>query len=153
MSLKSNQPETLITPAEIPVAYAGGVYSLAHPLTSIATGLSTSAIDLLTSLTLGHRFKLISLAFVTTTVGADGEGDPALQVFNLEIGSTNVTGGVVTLNAAATNTIGKVTAGTAITALNEGSATDTISIEMADAGVAFASGAGYFVIMVQNLDG
>ncbi len=46
-----------------------------------------------------------------------------------------------------------MTSATAITALNEGSATDTISIEMAASGTVFTAGAGYFVITIQTLDG
>lgn len=150
MATKTSQVETLITPAEIPVASPGGVYQYIHPLTRLATDLSTAAIDLLTNFTPGHRFKLVKWAFVTTTAGT---GTSASQVFNLEIGTTNTTGGVLTLLLANTDTIGKITAATAITALNEGAATDTISIEMAASGTVFTAGAGYFVITIQNLDG
>jgi len=119
------------------------------PLTSLATGLSTSAIDLLTALTPGFRFKILGLEFVTTVAGT---GTDASQVFNLEIGGTNVTGGVLTLTLASQATIGTVTAATAITAANVGSATDTISLEMAADGTVFTAGAGYFVLKLQNLD-
>lgn len=151
MALKTSTVETLVTAAEIPVASPAGVYQYIHPLTSLVTGLSTAAVDLLTGFTPGHRFKLVKFAFVTTVAGT---GSGASQVFNLEIGSTNVTGGVLTLTLAnQQTTFGQVTAATAITALNEGTATDTISIEMAASGTVFTAGAGYFVITIQNLDG
>lgn len=125
-----------------------GMTMFVHPLTSLATGLSTSAIDILTGLTPGFPFKITSFAFVTTVAGT---GTSASQVFNLEIGTTNLTGGVLTLTLASQATIGTVTASTAITAANVGTASDTISIEMAASGTVFTAGAGYFVIGIQNL--
>ena len=150
MPLSTKQVETLLTPAEIPVKSPGGIYNFTHPLTSLATGLSTAAIDLLTNITLGHRFKLLGFTFVTTVAGT---GTSASQVFNLAISGVATTGGVLTLLLANTDTIGKDTAATAFTALNEGSATDTLSIKMAASGTVFTAGAGYFIIEVQNLDG
>lgn len=131
------------------IAAGVGIYTLTIPLTSLATGLSTAAIDLLTNLVPGYRFKLLSFSFVTTIVGA---GAGASQIFNLEIGATDTTGGVLTVTLASTNTIGAITAATAITAANVGSAADTLSVEMAAGGTAFTSGSGYFVIRVQNMD-
>lgn len=120
-----------------------------HPLASLATGLSTSAIDLLTDWTPGFAFKLLALEFATTIAGT---GTSASQVFNLEIGTTNVTGGVLTLALADTTPVGKVKAATAITAANTGTSTDTVSLEMAASGTVFTAGAGYFIIKYQNLD-
>lgn len=126
-----------------------GVSTVTIPLTSLATGLSTSAIDLLTNYTPGYRFKVLGFAFVTTVAGT---GTSASQVFNLEIGTTNLTGGVLTLTLASQATIGTVTSATAITAANVGTSTDTISIEMAAGGTVFTAGAGYFVLTIQNMD-
>lgn len=126
-----------------------GVQTITIPLTSLATGLSTSAIDLLTGYTPGYKFKILAFDFVTTVAGT---GSGASQTFNLEIGTTNVTGGALNVTLASTNTIGKLTEGSAITAANTGSATDTISIEMAASGTVFTAGAGYFVIKLQNMD-
>jgi len=126
-----------------------GVTPVTIPLTSLATGLSTSAIDLLTGYTPGFRFRIVSLEFVTTVAGT---GASASQTFNLEIGTTNVTGGVLTLTLASQATIGTITAATAITANNIGSSTDTISLEMAAGGTVFTAGAGYFIMELQNLD-
>lgn len=126
-----------------------GVQTITIPLTSLATGLSTSAIDLLTTYTPGYKFKLLGLGFVTTVAGT---GTSASQVFNLAISGTATTGGVLTLTLASQSTIGVVTSATAITALNTGSATDTISLKMAASGTVFTAGAGYFVIKLQNMD-
>lgn len=131
------------------IAAGVGVFTITIPLTSLATGLSTLAIDLLTALVPGYRFKLLSFDFVTTIVGA---GTGASQVFNLEIDATDVTGGVLTVTLASTNTIGAITSGTAITAANVGTAANNASIEMAAGGTAFTSGSGYFVIKLQNMD-
>lgn len=131
------------------IAAGVGISTLTIPLTSLATGLSTAALDLLTGYVPGYRFKLLAFDFVTTIVGA---GAGASQVFNLEIGAVNVTGGVLTVNLASTDTIGEITSGTAITAANIGTAADSISLEMAVGGTAFTSGSGYFVIRIQNMD-
>lgn len=131
------------------IAAGVGISTVTIPLSSLATGLSTAALDLLTGYVPGYRFKLMALDFVTTIVGA---GAGASQVFNLEIGSTNTTGGVLTVTLASTDTIGEITSGTAITAGNVGTAADAISLEMAAGGTAFTSGSGYFILRVQNLD-
>lgn len=126
-----------------------GIQTVTIPITSLATGLSTSAIDLLTAYTPGYKFKVLSFDFVTTVAGT---GTDASQTFNLEIGTTNLTGGSLNVTLASTDTIGKLTSGTAVTAANTGTASDTISIEMAASGTVFTAGAGYFVIRIQNMD-
>jgi hypothetical protein len=131
------------------IAAGVGVTTVTIPLTSLATGLSTSAIDLLTAYTPGYAFKILAFGFVTTVAGT---GAGASQVFNLEIGTTNVTGGALTVTLASTDTIGEVTSATAVTAANVGTASDTISIEMAAGGTVFTAGAGYFTIRIQNMD-
>lgn len=135
--------------ASTELAATVGVYKLSVPLTSLATGLSTSAIDLATSITIGHAFKVLSFEFVTTVAGT---GSGASQTFNLEIGTTNLTGGSLNVTLASTDTIGEVTSATAITAANTGAADATLSIEMAASGTVFTAGAGYFLITVQNMD-
>lgn len=153
MALETENIETVLTPGGdtyVPVKQGSGIYNLTIPLTSLVTGLGTSAVDVLTNLTVGHKFKLLSFDWVTTVAGT---GSGATQSFNLEIGTTNVTGGVVNPTLASTATIGSVTAGTAITANNVGSETDTLSIELAAGGTVFTAGGGYFRILVQNLEG
>jgi hypothetical protein len=131
------------------MAAGAGRSTITIPLSSLVTGLSTSAVDLLTNFTPGYKFKVLAFDFVTTVAGT---GTSASQTFNLEIGTTNVTGGSLNVTLASTDTIGKVTAGTAVTAANTGTAADTLSIEMAASGTVFTAGGGYFVITIQNMD-
>lgn len=132
------------------IAAGVGIHTITIPLTSLATGLGVLAIDLLTDYVLGYKFKLLSFDFVTTVVGA---GAGATQTFNLEIGAVDVTN-TLTVTLASTATIGAVTAGVPnpIVATNTGTAANTLSIEMAAGGTVFTSGAGYFVIKLQNMD-
>lgn len=51
-----------------------------------------------------------------------------------------------------TNTLGKVTSGTAVTAANTGSATDVLSVEVAASGTVFTAGSGVLLIRIQNMD-
>jgi len=98
--------------------------------------------DLITAFTPGFAGRFVSLAFCTQIVGV---GSGASVTINLEIGTTNVTGGVVTLNEAATTPAGEITAGTAITAANAFTATDTISAEIV-VGTAFTAGSGFLIV-------
>ena len=111
--------------------------------------MTTSAADLVTAYTPGFRFKVVGVDFATTTIGA---GAGASQTLSLAIGSTAVTGGVVNPTLTGTNTLGKLVAGTAVTAANIGTATDTISVKVAATGTVFTGGAGVLLIRVQNLD-
>lgn len=111
--------------------------------------LTTAAADLLTNYVLGYAFKILSISFATTTIGA---GAAASQVLNLEIGTTNVTGGILTITEAGTDTLGEVTPGTAITGGNTGTATDTLSIEVSAGGTEFTAGSGNILIKIQNMD-
>ncbi len=109
----------------------------------------TSAGDMVTTFVPGYRFKLIALDFVTSIAGT---GASASQLFNLEIGTTNVTLGVCTIVLADTSSVGEFIAGAAITGANIGTATDSFSIEQAASGTAFTAGAGTFIVTIQNLD-
>lgn len=131
------------------VAATVGVYNLVLPAPPNLSTLSTGGVDVATGIVLGHRFKIRQIEFITTLAGT---GASASLVFNLEIGTTNLTGGVLTLALADTDTIGKRTAATAVTANNVGTSTDAISLEVAAGGTAFTAGSGYFVIEVQNMD-
>lgn len=124
-----------------------GIQIISIPIQLAA--MTTSAADLLTGFTLGFRGQILSLAFQVTTLGT---GDAASQVLNVEIGTTDLTGGVLTLLLADATPLGKVTQATAITGANLFSATDTISIEVAASGTVFTAGAGNLLLRVQNLD-
>lgn len=68
---------------------------------------------------------------------------------NLEIGSTNVTGGVVAITSATATPRGKVLAGTAITANNTFDADDLVSVEVVVT-AAFVEGSGTIVITYEQ---
>jgi hypothetical protein len=124
-----------------------GVTTVAIPLQ--LASMTTAAADLMTNYTPGYAFELLSLEFITTTLGT---GASASQVLNLEIGTTNVTGGALTLLLADTDTLGKKKAATAITAANTGTAASTISVEVAASGTVFTAGAGFLLLKLRNMD-
>ena len=132
------------------IAAGVGVYSISFDA-NLAAGppAGTSAGDMVTAFIPGHKFKLIALDFVTSIAGV---GSSASQTYNLEIGTTNVTAGTCVVTEASTSAVGELTTGAAITGADEGSASDTISIEQAASGSAFTGGAGVFVVTLQNLD-
>lgn len=139
--------DSSLTNSSIPAG--AGVVPLTLPLTSLATGLSTSAVTLMNALTPGFNGVIKSLAFVTTVAGT---GTSASQTFSISVDATPETGGSLVLTLANQATIGTVTPATAITGLNVFGPTDTISLKMAAGGTAFTAGAGYFVVSLQNLD-
>jgi len=124
-----------------------GIQTVAIPLQ--LASMTTSAADLMTAYTPGYAFELLSLEFITTTLGT---GASASQVLNLEIGTTNVTGGVLTILLADTDVLGEKKAATAITAANVGTASDTISLEVAASGTVFTAGAGFLLLKLRNMD-
>jgi hypothetical protein len=137
-----------------PAGTTAGVSQIVFPVGDMGVNAganfgATTAGDVVTDFVPGYRFKLLALDFVNGSIA--GTGAAASAVCNLEIGSTNVTGGTCTVVLAGTDTIGELTAGTAITGLNIGSATDTFSIEKATSTV-FTAGEGAFVVTIQNLD-
>ena len=112
------------------------IVSIPIKLANLADG------DIATAFIPGFAGTILSAQFMVT--------DPAttaskLSTLNLEIGDTNVTGGVIALTSAKCTPLGKVTAGTAITAENVFTATDTISVE-ASSTTAFVEGEGVLMI-------
>lgn len=127
------------------LAIGVGIYEIAFPylLKDIADG------DLITNLIIGHKFKIISLKWVTTFAATTGSKDSDITV---EIGATTVTGIAIALDSddSTTDTLGVVTTSDA-DAANTGSATATVSI-IAASTVAFTEGSGVFLLEVQNMD-
>lgn len=95
--------------------------------------------DLVTGWTPGYAGRIVSLDWTTQIVGA---GAGASITMNAEIGTTNVTGGVVTITLATSTPAGTRIAGTAVTAANAFTDTDTISLEVV-VGTAFTAGSGF----------
>jgi hypothetical protein len=126
-----------------------GVYLLSVPITLASMG--TSAADLMTALPMPHRGKVVGTPYFVTAVAGTGTG--ATQTLNLEIGSTDVTGGTITITLASTSAIGELTTGAAVTAENEFEAGDTLSVEYAASGTVFTAGSGMLYIPIQNTEG
>ena len=105
-------------------------YSFSILLATIADG------DLVTAFTPGFS-GVITKFFATTTAKATTAAK--LSTLNVEIGTTNTTGGTIALTTAACDTLGKVVESSAFTALNIFTSTDTVSIEAAST-TAFAEG-------------
>lgn len=104
--------------------------------------------DVLTTMPIPHKFKILSVdAYVTQEVTTGAK----LSTLNVEIGTTNLTGGEVALTSANCATLGAKVAGSAVTAANTGAADATISIEAAST-TAFAEGQVMVVIGIQNMD-
>jgi hypothetical protein len=131
----------------------GGVYvltQLRQPKAPIVIGIPYNLADIangdiLTDYTPGFAGRIKKIAFAVTKPATTAA---KLATLNMEIGSTNLTGGVVALTSANCTPIGAVIAGSAITAANRFSATDTISIE-ASSVTAFVEGAGMVLITVE----
>lgn len=129
------------------IAAGVGISTIAFHINLAA--LTTSAADLVTTYVPGYAFKILAVDFAVTTVGA---GAGATQTINIEIGTTDLTGGVVNPTLANTATLGSLVAGTAVTANNVGTAASSISIEVAAGGTVFTSGQGSLLIKIQNMD-
>lgn len=121
-----------------------GVETIAIPITlaNIADG------DIVTTYTVGYKFKVLSASFLVTTAATTPAKGSTL---NLEIGTTNLAGGVITLTSANCTPLGNVVAGTAVTGDNTGSASATISVE-ASATTTFIEGEGLLLLRIQNMD-
>lgn len=113
---------------------------LNYPATAFANG------DMMTAWTPGYAGKIVKIEAVCT-VATSTTGKTA--TLNLEIGTTNLTGGVLVLDGTAAIAKGTVLAGTAITAGNTFTATDTISLE-ASSVTAFIEGEFTIIITLES---
>lgn len=122
--------------------YVRSIVSIPIKLNKLANG------DIVTTYTPGFAGVIEKVTFVTTDPATTGDKAATL---NLEIGTTNLTGGVVSLTSAAgggTLTLGKLTEGTAVTANNVFGASDTISVE-ASSVTAFVEGEGVLLVVIK----
>lgn len=104
--------------------------------------------DVLTSLPIPYNFRIESVdAYVTNEVTTGAK----TTTLNVEIGTINLTGGVLTVDSTTAATLGAKIAGTAVTANNTGIAGAAISIEAAST-TAHAEGQIVVVIVVTNTD-
>lgn len=104
--------------------------------------------DVLTTWTPGYKFKIVALDFFVSVAATTAA---KLTTLNAKIGVTATTGGAVALTSANCTPKGVKVAGSAITAANTGTAANTVSI-VASATTAFAEGAGWILLTIQNMD-
>lgn len=102
--------------------------------------------DVVTEIRPGVYGTIESFDFVT---GQPVTTAAKLASFNLEIDTTNVTGGVIALTSAAATPLGKMVAGSAITGANTLTPESKLSIE-ASSVTAFSEGAGFFLIRIRK---
>jgi Ca2+-binding RTX toxin-like protein len=114
------------------------ILSIPVKLSKIANG------DLLTEFTPGFPGRIVKVSFVIVDPVTTSD---KVATLNLEIGSTNVSGGVLSLTSANCGTLGAVVNATTITENNVFDADDTISIE-ASGVTAFAEGEGVLLIVI-----
>lgn len=96
----------------------------------------------------GHKGRILSMDYYAHTPATTAA---KLSTLTPSIGGVNVTGGVIALTTASADTRNEKTPGTAITANNSFSATDTITIT-ASATTAFVEGNGKIDVVLVNDD-
>jgi hypothetical protein len=138
----------LAVTAATTLAAGVGIYTLSFAAT-LPTG--TSAADRLMGFVPGHKFRILSFAYVVQVATA---GTGAARDWNLEISGVGVGSPVVTLPITIGNsaTVGAVVNSASISNANTGSAADTISLKVASGGTAYTAGSGTFILRIQNLD-
>jgi len=122
-----------------------GVFTLSIP---IVMSHVAAAGDILTTYTPGYKFKILKVDAVVSDPAT-----PASKAFdvNLEIDTTNLTGGVIQLTSANCSTQGTVIPGTPIGPNNVGTALQSFSVEASNV-VKFDSGQVSLLIKIQNMD-
>jgi hypothetical protein len=148
-STRENKPNLLVDSstgtASNAIAAGAGVYNVTFGPILLA-GITDA--DVITSWVPGHKFKILSISVINIVAVTTAAKATTL---NLEIGTTNLTGGAVALTSANMTPKGSVVAGSAITANNTGSATDAVSLE-ASSTTAFVEGSAIVQVVVQNMD-
>lgn len=130
------------------LAAGAGVTTVSIPVVLPIGG--TTAVDQLTAYTPGYKFKILGWHYVEAVATT---GTNSSRVYNMEIGTTDVGTVPSTLTiTTASAAVGRVIAGTAVSGANTGTASDTISIEVAASGTTHDAGSGAFVIRIQNMD-
>lgn len=109
---------------------------------------SVTAADIIAAVKFGFKFKIRRVFFLADTPVTTGAKAATLTP---KIGTTALTGGVVALTSANCTPMGAQVAGSAVTAANTGSATDTITVT-ASAVTAFSEGSGTLYLEVQNME-
>lgn len=122
---------------------ANDVMTLAFPINLASI---TTAMDVVTDFRPGVDGVIEDICFVTNAPVTTAS---KLATLNLEIGTTNVTGGTVALTSAACTPMGKVVQGADITANNTLTRESKISLE-ASSVTAFAEGSGTVFVRIRK---
>jgi len=140
-----NSPSLTIEFKEKPIRVSGEITSSQVISLPISLAAITADGDVVTDWTPTFAGTIKKVAFqVTVPVTTAAKA----ATLNLEINAVDVTGGVVALTSANATPLGKVIAGTAVTANNTFDANDTVSVE-ATGVTAFAEGEGTLLITVE----
>jgi hypothetical protein len=133
--------------ASILLAARGGQGAVSSgSIVSIPVQLSTIAATTVNAFTPGFAGTITAVQFVNTVAATTAAKAATL---GLKIGSTAVTGGAVALTSANQTPLGNVVAGSAVTALNTFTSTDTISV-VGSGITAFVEGAGVLLISLAS---
>lgn len=120
----------LFTPEEYQALGTPVVLTFHQKLAKLANG------DIVTTITPGFAGRIVKWYAIVTDPATTGS---KLATLNIEIGTTDLTGGTLALTSANMTPLGAVVAGAAITAGNYFGAADTLSIEAASV-TAFVEG-------------
>lgn len=101
-----------------------------------------------TAYTPGFKFKVLGGTFAVNKPVTTGS---KLTTLTLKIGSTAVTGFSIALTSANCTPIGALVQSSSVTALNTGTASDTITL-VAGSTTAFVEGSGTLFLKIQNMD-
>jgi len=118
----SDMDVRIFTPTEAAAMMEGGFSLWSHDvnLDTVVAG------DIITTMTPGFAGRIVKVWAVVTEVVTTASDAASI---NWEIGTTNLTGGVIALTSANATPLGATIDGSAITAANWFSATDTLSVE------------------------
>jgi hypothetical protein len=130
--------------ASATLAAGVGVMTVSLPLVLSKLGNA----DVLTAYVPGYAFKILSATVAVTSPVTTAAKAATLTP---KITGVAITGGVVALTSANCTPLGALVAGTAVTALNTGAATDSITIT-GSAVTAFVEGEAVLLLKLQNLD-
>lgn len=137
----NNEVRTVLLASKSTAGYVNNYSILSIPI-DLASISSTG--DVLTEFVPGFAGRIVKVSFAVTKPTTDTSANVAL---NLEIGTTNVSGGVITLTHTNCATLGTVINGTPITGNNIFGNTDPISVE-ATVTASFSDGQGVLLIVL-----
>lgn len=138
-----------IIPVCLVTRTSSGITGLAKAYTHLCFPVELKNLDngeVVTDFIPGFAGKIKKVAYIAHTPATTADKTATLT---MEIETTAVTGGQVDLTTVACGTMGKVTAGSAITAANSFTATQKVSILAANTAAPFIEGSGVVVVTIE----